>query len=108
MSGEEKKWQHWDDLPPEKEGELLNFMANFFVDNNLGLLAQIMLESGEPITKIISTLGMGLFGPYLEFFGVDTVFAFFRKEGNTRQLIDRINKLEDDRKDTQENKQKKE
>jgi len=55
--------------PPEDvENKLLDQMATFFVDRNLGLLAEMMLESGGSLTRIASTLGMGLFGPYLEFY----------------------------------------
>ncbi len=100
----DKNWQHWDDLSPEKEKELIDKMASFIVDNNLGLMAQILFESGEPVTRIFSTLGIGLFGPYLEFFGVDTVFALFRKQGNVHALIERINELEDEKLSINKNK----
>ena len=43
------------------------------------------------------TLGMGLFGPFLEFFGADTYTAFFRKEGNAKRLLERVEELEDKR-----------
>jgi len=83
-------------------------MARFFVGNNLGLLAQILLESGESFTKIFATLGMGIFGPYLEFFGADTYVAFFRKEGNARALLDQIEDLEHKRKKWEEEQTRKE
>ena len=92
---EDKEWQFWEDLPKNKEKLVLEQMAHFFVNNDLGLLAQILLESGEPVTNIFSTLGIGLFGPFLDFLGVDKYFAFFRKKGNARTLIERIDELED-------------
>lgn len=91
----EKEWQHWDDLPDKKEKALLENFANFFVDRDLQLLAQILFETGEPFTRVFSTLGLGLFGPFLEFFKADEHMAFFRKEGNMRELIKRIDELDD-------------
>jgi len=88
------RWEHWEDLPENMEKKALENMARFFVGNNLGLLAQILLESGEPLTKVFSTIGMGIFGPYLEFLGADTYVSYFRKEGNARILLDRIDELE--------------
>jgi hypothetical protein len=91
----EEHWQHWDDLPDEKERKMLESMANFIVNRDLQLLAQILFETGEPLTRIFSTLGIGLFGPYLEFFKADEYAAFFRKEGNMRDLINRIDELDE-------------
>ena len=88
-------WQHWDDLPDKKEKEMLESMANFIINKDLQLLAQILFESGEPLTRVFSTLGLGLFGPYLEFFKADEYMAFFRKEGNMRDLINRIDELDE-------------
>ena len=94
MVEDSKRWEHWEDLPEDMEKDILEKIARFFVGNNLGLVAQILLESGESFTKIFSTLGMGMFGPYLEFFGADTYVSFFRKEGNARLLLERIDDLE--------------
>jgi hypothetical protein len=94
LDEQERRWEHWEDLPEGMEKKVLENMARFFVGNNLGLLAQILLESGEPLTKVFSTIGMGIFGPYLEFFGADTYVSYFRKEGNARLLMDRIEELE--------------
>ena len=90
-----EEWQHWDDLPDKREKEILENMANFVVEKDLQLLAQIMFESGEPFTRVLSTLGLGLFGPFLEFFRADEHMAFFRKEGNMQHLIKRIDQLEE-------------
>jgi len=113
MGEEKRRWEHWEDLPEGMEKEMLEKMARFFVDNNLGLMAQIFLESGEPVTKVFATIGMGIFGPYLEFLGADTYTSYFRKEGNARRLLDRIEELEQERKRREEesrnkDKQKKE
>ncbi|MBN2334769.1 hypothetical protein JXL21_04365 [Candidatus Bathyarchaeota archaeon] len=104
---EEKEWQYWEDLPENKEKMVLEQMARFFVNNDLGLLAQILLESGEPVTNVFSTLGIGLFGPFLDFLGVDKYFAFFRKKGNARTLIERIEELDDLEQEKDKEKEKK-
>lgn len=100
MEKEKKKWENWEDLPEDAEKRMLENMASFFVDKNLGLVAQMVLESGEPVTSIFSTLGIGLFGPFLDFFGVDKYFAFFRKKGNAMSLLTRIEELEDEQVDS--------
>jgi predicted house-cleaning noncanonical NTP pyrophosphatase (MazG superfamily) len=107
MDSEEKHWQHWDDLPDEKEKKMLEDMAQFIVNKDLQLLAQILFESGEPFTRVFSTLGLGLFGPFLEFFNADTYMAFLRKEGNMRELIDRIDELDDNKRKKLESKKDK-
>jgi hypothetical protein len=106
--GEEKRrWEHWEDLPEDMEKDMLERMARFFVGNNLGLMAQILLESGEPLTKVFATIGMGIFGPYLEFLGADAYTSYFRKEGNARKLLDRIEELEYERRMREEESRKK-
>lgn len=96
MAEEEKRhWKHWEDLPEEMDDRLLENMAQFFMKRNLGLVAQMTLDSAEAFTRMFATLGMGLFGPFLEFFGADTYTAFFRKEGNARRLLERVEELED-------------
>lgn len=97
MVEEEKKhWQHWEDLPEEMEEKLLENMAQFFIRNNMGLMAQIFLDSAGALTRMFATLGMGMFGPFLEFLGVDTYTAFFRKDGNAQRLLERVEELEDE------------
>lgn len=107
LDEEKRRWEHWEDLPEDMEKKMLESMARFFVGNNLGLVAQILLESGEPLTKVFATLGMGIFGPYLEFIGADTYVSYFRKEGNARILLDRIEELEYKRKKREEESRKK-
>ena len=58
----------------------------------------LFVEGGDPLTKVFATIGMGIFGPYLEFVGADTYTSYFRKEGNAKLLLDRIEELEDERK----------
>jgi len=98
MEEHERRWEHCEDLPEDMEKEMMENMSTFFVRKDLGLLAQIILESAEPLVKMFATLGMGMFGPYLEFLEIDTYVSFFRKEGNTRVLLDRIEELEHQRK----------
>lgn len=95
MDSDKEYWQHWDDLPEEREKKMKEDISQFVVKKDLQLLAQIFFESGEPFTRVFSTLGLGLFGPFLEFFKADEYMAFFRKDGNMRELIDRIDELDE-------------
>ncbi len=107
MNSEKEHWQHWDDLPEKKEKAMLEDISKFVVKKDLQLLAQIVFESGEPLTRVFSTLGLGLFGPFLEFFKADEYMAFFRKDGNMRELIDRIDELDEKKRVESKPKEKK-
>ena len=89
-----KKWELWDDLPPEEEDKLIERLAQHIVSRNLGLMAQLTLETISPISKLGADLGMTLLGPYLEFFGVEKVTALFRRRENLNRLLTRIDELE--------------
>jgi hypothetical protein len=91
-------WNYWDDLPPEKEEELIDKIADFCVRKRLGLFALMALESGGSLTSMFANFWMGLYGPYLEFLGVDEFTALLRKKGNSEKLIARIEELEDKKK----------
>jgi len=92
------EWNYWDDLPPEKEEELIDKIADFFVRKRLGLFALMALESGGTLTSMFADFWLGLYGPYLEFLGMDEVSALLRKKGNSEKLIARIEELEDKKK----------
>ncbi len=47
-------------------------------------------------------LGMTIFGPYLEFLGVDKATALFRNRKNLKRLIDRIEELEEEKRGKKE------
>jgi hypothetical protein len=102
----EPSWQLWEDLPPEKEDELIEKMAQTIVKRKLGLMAQMILESLGPLTRIGAELGMTILGPYLEFFGVEKVTALFRKRENVKRLMDRIEELEEEHKSKKRTKAK--
>lgn len=87
-------WNLWDDLPPEEEDDLIEKLAQNIVKRNMGLMAQLSLETISPISKLGADLGMTLLGPYLEFFGVEKVTALFRKRENMTRLLDRVDELE--------------
>jgi len=95
----DKDWKHWEDLPEEKEDELIEKIARSSVKRNFGLLTHIILESIGPFPSFFATLGMGLFGPYLELLGIDTYTALFRKRDNLKRLIKRIEELEEEKKE---------
>lgn len=93
----EKRWDYWDDLPPEKEEELIKKIAEFVVKHKIELMAEILLESGGPVTSIFASFGLNLFGPFLEFFGADTYTALFRRRENIQRLMDAIEKLKNEK-----------
>jgi len=87
-------WHYWQELPPDKEEELIDKMAKFFIKNKIILLGQILFESISPISRIFSEIGLHMFGPFLDYFGVDTYTAVFRKRVNIQRIIDRMEELE--------------
>ena len=97
INGDTADWQYWEDLPPEKEDELIEKMARFIVDHNLGTIAEIVLGTVEPIGRMGAQLGLTLFGPYFEFFNAATYTAVFRKRGNIKRLLKRIEELQDEK-----------
>jgi len=60
-------WKQWEDLPPEKEEELIEKLSDFLVKNRLGLIGKMLLESGGPLTSLFAEFYMGLYGPYFDF-----------------------------------------
>jgi len=94
VGSQEDNWQYWEDLPEEMEKKLIDKIARFIVKHKMDLIAEILLESGGPLTSLFATLGLSLFGPFLEFFGMDTYTALFRRRENIQRLIDRIEELE--------------
>lgn len=104
---EKPKWNLWDELPPEEEDELIEKMAQHIVKRRLGLMAQIALETISPVAWLGAELGMTILGPYLEFFGVEKVTALFRKRGNLKRLMDRIEELDEEKKRLKKEKSKK-
>ena len=91
------EWKDWEDLPPEMEDEMVERIARFVVRKNLGLMAQMALESGGSLTTMFATLGMATLGPFLEFFGADTYTALLRRRENVDRLMRRIDELEEDK-----------
>lgn len=92
----EKGWRQWEDLPPEEEEKLIDKLARFFVKHRAGLLAQLTLESGGPLTRMFAEFWMGLYGPYLDFLGIDKYLAILRKRKNVERVIKRIEEIEEE------------
>lgn len=90
------EWKQWEDLPPEEEDALIEKIAQFFVKRRMGLLAQMTLESGGSLTRMFAEFWMGLYGPYLDFVGVDRHMALLRKRKNIEKLISRIEELREE------------
>ena len=87
-------WQQWQDLPPEREDELIEKLANAFVNRGLGLIGRMLLESGGPLTSMFAEFYMGIYGPFFDFLEVDEYVALLRNKRNLRRLLERIEELE--------------
>jgi hypothetical protein len=89
-------WEHWEDLPPEVENELIEKIARYVNKHKLGLMAEMSFATFGPFTGMFAKLGMGLFSPFLEFLDIDTYAALFRRKENLQRLMDRIDELKDE------------
>ena len=89
-----KKWRQWENLPPEREEEIIESLADMLVNNRLGLLGKILLESGGPITSLFAEFYMGIYGPYFDFLEVDEYVALLRRKENITRLLKRIEEKE--------------
>ena len=92
------KWHYWEDIPSDKEEELLEKIAKYICQKNVGFLSLMVLESFGPVSNVFAELGIGMFGPFLEVFRVDMLVALFRKKENYKRLIDKIDKYEEKKK----------
>ncbi len=90
-------WQQWQDLPPEREDELIEKLAQAFVKRDLGLMGRMLLESGGPLTNLFAEFYMGIYGPFFDFLEVDEYVALLRNRRNVRRLIERMDELEKER-----------
>ncbi|MBU1067628.1 hypothetical protein KKE60_07555 [Patescibacteria group bacterium] len=88
------KWRQWEDLPPEQEEELIDQTARTLIQHRAGLPVQLLLESGGPLTSLFAKFWLGLYGPYLDFIGLDKHMAILRKRSNIEKILDRIDKLQ--------------
>ncbi len=91
------EWQHWQDLPPEREAEVIEKLANAFVKRGLGLMGRMLLESGGPLTSMFAECYMGIYGPFFDFLEVDEYVALLRNKRNVKKLVKRINELEEEK-----------
>lgn len=90
------EWKQWEDLPLDKEEELIEQLAQALVSNRIGLLGKILLESGGTLTSLFAEFYMGLYGPYFDFLEVDKYVALLRRKENIPKLISRIEEIEDE------------
>jgi len=88
------EWQHWEDLSPEREEELIEKLANAFVKRGLGLMGRMLLESGGPLTSMFAEFYMGIYGPFFDFLEVDEYVALLRNKRNLKRLLKRIEELD--------------
>lgn len=87
-------WQQWEDLPPEREEELIEKLVNTFVAKKIGFLARMILESGGSLTTLFAEFWMGLYGPFLDFLEVDEYMALLRKRKNIERLLVKLEEAE--------------
>ena len=88
------EWKQWEDLPLEKEEELIDKLAQLLVKNRIGLLGKILLESGGTLTSLFAEFYMGIYGPYFDFLEVDEYVALLRRKENIPKLLSRIEEKE--------------
>ena len=88
------KWRQWEDLPPEQEEALIDRTARTLIKHRAGLPAQLLLESGGNLTSLFAKFYLGLYGPYLDFVGLDKHMALLRKRSNIEKLLNRIDTLQ--------------
>jgi delta 1-pyrroline-5-carboxylate dehydrogenase len=88
------EWRQWEDLPPEKEAELIEKLADLLVKNRIGLLGRVLLESGGTLTSLFAEFYMGIYGPYFDFLEVDEYVALLRRKENIPKLLARIEEKE--------------
>ena len=90
-------WQQWQDLPPEREEEIINKLAQTFVKRGLGLMGRMLLESGGPLTSMFAEFYMGIYGPFFDFLEVDEYVALLRNKRNLKKLVKLIEELEEEK-----------
>lgn len=88
------KWRQWEDLPPEQEEEFIDNTARTLIKHRVGLPVQLLLESGGPLTSLFAKFWLGLYGPYLDFLGLDKYMAILRKRSNIEKILDKIDTLQ--------------
>jgi hypothetical protein len=91
-----EKWEQWEDLPTEKEEEIIEKLATMLVKKRMGLIGKILLESGGTLTSLFAEFYMGLYGPYFDFLEVDEYVALLRRKENIPKLIRRIEEKEEE------------
>lgn len=91
-----EKWEQWEDLPTEKEEEIIEKLATMLAKKRMGLIGKILLESGGTLTSLFAEFYMGLYGPYFDFLEVDEYVALLRRKENIPKLIRRIEEKEEE------------
>ena len=91
-----KEWEPWEDLPPDKENEIIEQIAQFCVKHKIGIMGQMVFETVSPVSKMFSEIAMNLYWPFLGYLGIDKITAIFRKKQNLQRIIDRIEELEEE------------
>ena len=90
------------DIPVQRRDEVLTKIAQKVVDLRLTPVAIVMLESGKPLSFVGSQL-MVFFQPIVTslfpFHQYDEVAALLEERSNVESLIQKIEELEDGRRD---------
>ena len=82
-----------EDLPPEKEDQMLNSLAQKIIDYKMEVPAIFFFETYKPVSTIMSDFAMlSGFPLMLEVVGIQGFewTAFFRKKSNVERLLKKI------------------
>ncbi len=100
----ESPWKFNLELSPEQEEELIDKLAERIHKHSLGLMFLVTIESLGPLTRIGAELGSTLFGPYLDFLGMEEIVVLLRKSENIDRLIEKVELLDAEKKKAKQSK----
>ncbi len=88
----------YEEPTPEKTKELIEKVAKFIVDRDMGTAAILFIETAKPMSFVGGQMARFFIGPYMPLFGGlgDTTYdlaAIFEKRENMEQLLLRIEAL---------------
>ena len=88
----------WHDIPKEREDKLIEDSAKYVVNHRLSDVMHFLVQFAGPLGRLGSEVGLAVFGMYMDYLGTDEYLAVYRKEGNIKRLLQRIEELQKDQK----------
>ena len=95
MSSDE--WMWWQDVPKEREDEIIEKMAQYTANHKLSEAMHLLFQMTSPLGRLGSDISLAVFGPYMDFFGTAEYLAVYRREGNVKRLLNRIEEILEER-----------